>query len=390
MRYPNEKKEMNKAYKFRLYPTNEQKEYFMKCFGCCRFIYNIMLEDKINYYEAEKKMLLNTPAMYKNRYEWLKEVDSLALANVQMALEKAYKNFFRNQGVGYPKFKSKHHSRASYTTNNQKGTVWIQDNQLKVPKLKSTIKVKQHRVISTNETIKSATISKTKTGKFYVSILVTYEKSIRALKCMEQLLDHISEKPHGLEPIHIIGLDFSMKELYVANNGEKASYPRYYRQSLKKLKREQRKLSFCEKRSRNREKQRLRVAKIHEKITNQRKDFQHKQSRQITNIYDVVVVESLDLKAISKTFGQGVGDNGYRTFVDFLNYKLKEEGKQLVKIDKWYPSSKTCSQCGVIKPSLGLSTRTYDCACGYTEDRDINAGINIRREGIRMLLSAAS
>ena len=176
---------MNKAYKFRLYPTKEQKEYFMKCFGCCRFIYNIMLEDKINYYETEKKMLLNTPAMYKNRYEWLKEVDSLALSNVQRALEKAYKNFFRKQKVGYPKFKSKHHSRRSYTTNNQKGTIWIQKGQLKVPKLKSTIKVKQHRAISINETIKSATISQTKTGKFYVSILVAYERSNKAFDCMK-------------------------------------------------------------------------------------------------------------------------------------------------------------------------------------------------------------
>ena len=373
---------MNKAYKFRLYPTKEQKEYFMKCFGCCRFIYNIMLEDKINYYEKEKKMLLNTPAMYKNRYEWLKEVDSLALSNVQRALEKAYKNFFRKQKVGYPKFKSKHHSRRSYTTNNQKGTIWIQKGQLKVPKLKSTIKVKQHRAISINESIKSATISQTKTGKFYVSILVAYERSNKAFDCMK----HLS----GREPVKIIGLDFSMKELYVTSHGDKASYPRYYRQSLKKLKREQRKLSFCKKGSKNKEKQRLKVAKIHEKISNQRKDFQHKQSRQITNAVDVVVIESLDLKSMSQTFGQGVYDNGYRTFVEYLAYKLKEEGKQLVKIDKWYPSSKTCSQCGVVKPTLSLSTRTYACACGYVEDRDINAGINIRREGIRMLLSAVS
>ncbi len=368
---------MNKAYKFRLYPNKEQREFFAKTFGCCRFIYNKMLEDKIKHYELTKKMLRNTPAMYKNRYEWLKEVDSLALANVQLHLEKAYKNFFRDKKVGFPKFKSKRNHHQSYTTNNQRGTIHIKDGFIKVPKLKSTIKIIQHREIGQSEQIKSATISQTPTGKYYVSILVNYHKEEK------EVIEEIKE----FDPSKVIGLDYSMKELYVNSRGEHAGYPRYYRQSLKQLKRAGRKLSLCKKGSNNYNKQRLRVARLHEKIADQRKDFLHKQSRQITNDYEIVVVESLDLKAMSKTLklGMSIADNGYGRFVEYLSYKLRDEGKVLVRVDKWYASSKICSCCGKKKEELPLSERVFSCECGNTINRDVNAGINIKNEGIRLL-----
>lgn len=179
-----------------------------------------------------------------------------------------------------------------------------------------------------------------------------------------------------------------MKELYVASDGSSACYPRYYRQALDKLAKEQRKLSKCKKGSNNRNKQRIKVAKLHEKVTNQRKDFLHKQSRQITNAYDCVCIEDLNMKAMSQAlnFGKSVADNGWGMFTSFLSYKLREQGKSLVKIDKWYPSSKTCSCCGTVKVTLSLSDRTYYCeVCGAVLNQDYNASINIRNEGMRLV-----
>lgn len=360
---------MNKAFKFRMYPNAEQKVLFAKTFGCVRFIYNKMLSDKIDYYNANKSKLNNTPAQYKVKFEWLKEVDSLALANAQLNLQSAYNNFFKNPKVGFPKFKSKHKNRNSYTTNNQKGSIGILDSHIKLPKV-GFVRIKQHRIIPDNYVLKSATISQTPTGKYYVSVLFEYESQIQKV-----------------EPATFVGLDFSMKELYVSSDGKTPNYPRYYRQMLDKLKRECRKLSLMTKGSNNRNKQRIKVAKLHEKIANQRLDFLHKQSRQITNAYDLVCIEDLNMQAMSQAlkFGKSVADNGWGMFVNMLTYKLCEQGKQLVKIDKWFPSSKTCSVCGCKKDELSLSERTYICDCGNILDRDINAAINIKNEGIRML-----
>ena len=167
---------MLKAYKYRIYPNLEQQEYFAKTFGCCRFIYNKMLADKIEYYKETGEMLKNTPAQYKKEFEWLKEVDSLALANAQQNLEKAYKNFFRDRSVGFPKFKTKKTNRFSYTTNNQKGTIYIDNGYVKIPKLKTMIKIKEHRKFVGN--IKSCTISKTPSNKYYISMLVDTENKV--------------------------------------------------------------------------------------------------------------------------------------------------------------------------------------------------------------------
>ncbi len=356
---------MNKAYKFRLYPTVEQQTMFAKTFGCVRFIYNRMLSDKIDHYEQNKQKLNNTPAQYKSEFEWLKDVDSLALANAQLNLQAAYNNFFRSPKVGFPKFKSKHKNRASYTTNNQKGSIRIENSTIKLPKI-GFVKMKQHRIIPSDYILKSATISKTPSGKYYASILFEYECNI-----------------NNIPPENIVGLDFSMKELFVSSDGEFANYPHYYRRSLDKLSREQRKLSKCIKGSNNRNKQRLIVARLHEHVSNQRKDFLHKLSRKITNSYDCVCIEDLNMQGMSQAlnFGKSVSDNGWGMFISMLGYKLSEQGKQLIKIDKWFPSSKTCSNCGNIKAELLLSERTYQCECGFVCDRDINAAINIKNQG---------
>ena len=356
---------MNKAYKFRMYPNKEQEIILAKTFGCVRFIYNKMLEDKIAYYEKTKEKLNNTPAQYKAEYEWLKEVDSLALANAQLNLQTAYNNFFRSPKVGFPRFKSRHKNHNSYTSNNQKGSIRIEGSKIKLPKI-GFIKIKQHRQIPGHYILKSATVSRSPWGKYFVSILFEYERIIKPVK-----------------PRNIVGLDFSMTELFVSSEGEFASYPRYYCQSLERLKRENRRLSQCQKESNNRNKQRIKVARLHEKVANQRKDFLHKLSRKITNSYDAVCIEDLNMQAMSKAlnFGKSVADNGWGMFVNQLSYKLTEAGKELVKIDKWFPSSKTCSRCGAVKDTLSLSERIYKCDCGLVIDRDINAAINIKNQG---------
>ena len=363
---------MNKAFKFRIYPKTEQQIVIAKTFGCARFVYNRMLADRIQHYKETGKSLYNTPAQYKKEFEWLKEVDSLALANAQLNLNKAYKNFFRDKAMGFPKFKSKKSNHRSYTTNCVNGNIKLERGTIKLPKL-GTVKIKQHRDVPDEYKLKSVAVSRTPTGKYYASILYEYEHHVEPV-----------------EPELFVGLDYSMKELFVSSDGTSAEYPRYYRKSLAKLKREQKKLSNCEKGSHNRTKQRIKVAKLHEKVANQRKDFLHKSSRQITNAVDVVCIENLNMKGMSQAlnFGKSVSDNGFGLFVSMLDYKLREQGKQVVKIDKWFPSSKKCSGCGEVKDALLLSERQYHCeACGTTLNRDYNASLNIRNEGVRMLLA---
>lgn len=249
------------------------------------------------------------------------------------------------------------------------GNIEIADSKIKLPKLK-WVTIKQHRDIPEDYKLKSCTVSQDPDGRYYISILFAYEETVTQKKV---------EK--------VIGLDFSMKELYVDDQGRIPEYPGFYRKAQEKLAREQRKLSKCEKGSNNQAKQRKTVAKLHKKISNQRKDFLHKQSRQITNAYDAVAVENLNMKEMSKAlrFGKTVHDNGWGMFILFLQYKLIEAGKQLVKVDKWFPSSKTCCLCGKKKDELALSERVYICECGNIMDRDQNAAINIRQEGIRIL-----
>lgn len=363
----------NKAYRFRIEPNAEQKILFAKTFGCVRFIYNRMLADKIEHYKKTKSMLNTTPAQYKGEFEWLKEVDSLALANAQQNLQRAYGNFFRNPAVGFPRFQSKKEHRDSYTTNNQKETVALKGGYLRLPKV-GNVRIRQHREVPEEYRLKSATITKTPSGKYYASILYEYE---------------LPRNPERKEAEAVVGLDYSLESFYVDSNGKRNGYPGSYRACQKKLAWEQRKLSHMEKGSKNREKQRIRIARLHEKISNQRKDFLHKESRQITNAWDCVCIEDLDLKEMAgkEHHGKSVSDTGWGMFTTFLSYKLQEAGKRLIRVDRYYPSSQLCSACGYQnQETKDVSVRTWICpGCGANHDRDWNAAKNIRKEGIRLM-----
>ena len=376
---------MNKAIKYRLYPTTEQCVMFAKTFGCCRKIYNLLLSDKIRSYQESGKFVSVTPAMYKKDYPYLKEVDSLALANVQLNLHKAFKACFdktRKKQNGFPKFKSAKHSRKAYTTNNQHGTVAVMEHAIKLPKI-GRVKAVIHRVPDTDWILKSVTISQEPDGKYYASVLFEYEKPVTKVPVSDS----------------VIGLDYASDGLYVDDKGNTGSHHKYYRESHAKLAKAQRRLSGMqgskknEVKSCNYIKQLRKVNKIHRHIRNQRLDHLHKLSTETANRYDIVCAESLNMRAMAnKGFGNGktTMDNGYGLFLNMLEYKLADRGKYLVRVDKWYPSSQICHCCGIRHPEMkDLRIRTMRCSCGLVMSRDQNAAINIRQEGLRMLMEAA-
>ena len=377
----------NKAIKYRVYPTTEQIIMFAKTFGCCRKVYNLMLSDKIEGYKITGKFATVTPAKYKKDYPYLKEVDSLALANKQLDLQEAFRNRFnksRKKKNGFPKFKSAKHSRKTYTTNNQKGTVAIIDGKyIKLPKI-GKVKAVIHRIPDSSWIIKSATVSQESDGKYYISVLFEFDNIIN---------------PYVADKTNAIGLDYASDGLYVDNNGNVGTNHKYYRESYDKLAKEQRKLSHMqgskkgEAKSHNYIKQLRKVNKIHRHITNQRLDNLHKISTEIANQYDVVCVESLNMRSMSnKGFGNGKAtlDNGYGMFLSMLEYKLSDRSKYLVKVDKWFLSSQICHCCGTLHPEMkDLAIRTMKCDCGLIINRDQNAAINILQEGLRMLTEAA-
>lgn len=377
----------NRAIKYRAYPTTEQSVMFAKTFGCCRKVYNLMLSDKIESYKSTGKFVTVTPAKYKKDYPYLREVDSLALANKQMDLQEAFRNTFsksRKKKNGFPKFKSAKHSRKSYTTNNQKGTVAIIDNKcIKLPKI-GKVKAVIHRVPDDSWTIKSATVSQESDGKYYISVLFEFENTVN---------------PYVADKTNAIGLDYASDGLYVDSNGNTGTNHKYYRESHNKLAKAQRKLSRMqgskkhEVKSNNYIKQLRKVNKIHRHIANQRLDNLHKISTEIANQYDVVCVESLNIKAMSnKGFGNGKAtlDNGYGMLLSMLEYKLSDRNKYLIKVDKWFPSSQICHCCGMLHPEMkNLAIRKMTCDCGLTISRDQNAAINILKEGLRLLTEVA-
>ena len=381
------KKMAHRAIKYRLYPTAEQKTMFAKTFGCCRKVYNLMLSDKIDCYKKTKSFGKQTPAMYKKEFPFLKEVDSLALANVQMNLQAAFRNCFsksRKKKNRFPRYKSAKHSRRSYTTNNQKGTVALSGRTVRLPKI-GKVKAAIHRLPEDDWVLKSATVSQEPDGKFYASLLFEFSDTVTA---------------YATDKINAVGLDYASGCLYVDSNGGIGSNHKYYRESHDKLAKEQRRLSRKqgskknEPKSHNYRKQLRKVNRIHRHIANQRLDNLHKRSTEIANRYDVVCVESLDMRSLSnKNFGNGKAtlDNGYGMFLTMLEYKLADRGKYFIKVDKWYPSSQICSSCGYKNPLIkDLSVRKWDCpACGSQHDRDVNAAINILREGLRILSAPA-
>lgn len=374
---------MNRAIRYRVYPTTEQSIMFAKTFGCCRKVWNLMLSDKVEGYEATGKFPTVTPAKYKADYPYLKEVDSLALANVQINLQTAFKNCFsktHKKKAGFPKFKSAKHSRRSYTTNNQRGTVAIIDNKyIKLPKV-GKIKAVIHRIPDDDWAIKSATVSRDSDGKYYVSVLFEYTNVANS---------------YVPDIANAVGLDYASDGLYVDNNGNVGTNHKYYSESHVKLAKVQRRLSRKQgskkhsTKSHNYIKQLRKVNKIHRHIANQRLDNLHKISTGIANRYDVVCVESLNMRAMSnKGFGNGKAtlDNGYGMFLSMLEYKLSDRGKYFIKVDKWFPSSQICHRCGTIHPEMkDLTIRTMKCDCGLIMSRDQNAAINILREGLRIL-----
>ena len=367
-----------KAFKFRLYPNKEQQALLAKFFGCTRFVYNYYLSMRKDVYETDKRTLsykemAEDLVRLKKEKEFLKEVDSIALQQCLRHLDIAYCNFFKNAKTGYPRFKSRKRGHDSYSTVLVNNNIRLEDGCLVLPKLKK-VAIRQHRQIPQDYILKSVTVSKTPTDEYYAALLYEYEADIRQVS-----------------PVRVIGLDYSMSHLFVSSEEEvqvEEEFLHHYRRAQKKLAREQRRLSHCQKGSRRYGKQKKRVASVHEKIANQRKDCLHKKSRQIANAYDVVCIEDLDMKAMSQGmhFGKSVSDNGWGMFTDYLQYKLEEQGKKLIKVDKWYPSSKTCHVCGYQKEDLKLSEREWTCPiCHTRHDRDRNASINIKEEGMRML-----
>ena len=362
----------NKAYKYRLYPNQDQRVLFAKTFGCVRFIYNKMLSDKIRHYQETGETLRPTPAPYKKDFTWLKEVDSMALCNAQMQLQTAYANFFRDKSIGFPKFRRKHNSRKTYTTNNIKGTVRIENGMLRLPKA-GLVKIKLHRQIPKDAVIKSVTISQEPTGKYFAAILTEYE---------------LEPAEGDLNIRNALGLDYSSPHFYVDSEGNPADMPHFYRQAERRLAREQRKLSKMSRGSMNYRKQKVRVARAYEKVRNCRKDWQHKESARLANQYDVIGVEDINYKGMSRSLhlAKATNDNAFGQFRTFLSYKLAERGKRLITIDKWYPSSKTCRFCGGINTDLALGQTEWTCPhCGEHILRDYNAAVNIRNQAILLL-----
>ena len=373
-------KKMNRAIEYPIYPTAEQASLIQRTFGCVRYIWNQMLADHNEFKAATDVDFIPTPAKYKKDAPFLKEVDSLALANTQLALNKAFSKFYKEKNVGYPNFKSKKRDKKSYTTNNQipKGsrpTIFIGNDIIHLPKV-GDVAANLYRLPKDDWCLKNATVKQTKTGRYFC--VLTFEFEI-----------DIQEVQPSIE--RGIGLDYSSPLFYIDSEGRSPEFPKPFRTAEAKLAKEQHKLSRMKRGSKNYSRQLLKVQKLHEHIANQRKDFLHKLSREIANSYDNVCVEDINLRGMagSLRLGKSTNDNGFGMFRNFLEYKLGEQGKQLIRIDRFYPSSKTCSVCGCIKDDLTLEDRTYVCpSCGTAIDRDKNAAINILVEGVASCYAA--
>ena len=358
---------IRKSYKYRIYPNKLQREYFAKVFGCVRFFYNKSLSDMNELYKSKGIFKNITPASYKEDYPFLKEVDSLALCNAQLNRNRAFKSFFKKQNA-FPKYKSKRNDQ-SYTTNNQ-GVVKFSSNDryISIPKC-PRIRIKKHRDFYGD--IKSVTVSKTTDEKYYISLLV------------EEETDSINHTDNA------IGLDLGIKDLIVDSNGNKYKNHKYLSKSLKKLAKEQRKLSHMEKGSCNRNKQRIKVARIYRYINSQRSDYLHKLSKKIIDENQIICIEDLKVKNMLQKhkLARSIIDASWSRFVSMLIYKASWYGNTIIKVPANYASSQLCSLCGYQNKEVkNLKIRKWICPeCGSIHDRDSNAAKNILSKGIEML-----
>ncbi|UYM17162.1 RNA-guided endonuclease InsQ/TnpB family protein [Endozoicomonas euniceicola] len=367
---------MLRATKVRIYPTSEQAEFLDRQFDAVRFVWNKALAIKVHYYKVRGQSLspekhlkpLLAKAKKSRKYSWLKNADSIALQQATINLDTAFQNFFNPKlQARFPRFKKKHGKQSSYHCT----SVSVGDNGIKIPKCKP-IRAKVHREIVGK--VKSITLSRTLTGKYFASILA----------------DDTQEQPKqidNLEANQVVGVDMGITDLAITSTGHKTGNPRFLKKAQRNLKRKQQALSRCKKGSKGRHKARLLVAKAHERVAFARNDFQHKLSKQLIDENQAVIVETLKVKNMlkNKRLARSIADAGWHSLITKLEYKAKQEGKHLVKIDQWFASSKICSFCDLKQEKMPLRIRSWECSCGAIHDRDINAARNIKKQGILKL-----